>query len=108
MEDAPKEGGLWAEEWVPRDLVAYLLASYSVIMGGECEGLSRCGLEVGLCGSFYKDATSAAECNILEVEKCVVGLGAGVISRAEEEELCDYDHVVFGPEDRFTRSSGKT
>ena len=50
MEDAMKEGGVWSYEWVPRNLVAYLLASHSVHLGCECEGHKCCGLEVGLCG----------------------------------------------------------
>ena len=77
--------------------MAYILASHSFLIGCECEGRERFSLEIVLCRGCPKDNTSTAECDVFEKEMCYVRLGYGVLSRAEDEEVCDYNHNVFGP-----------
>ena len=40
------------------------------------------------------------------MERCAVEIGSGVLSRTEEEELFDYDHVASGFKEDFSQSSG--
>ena len=79
--------------------MAYLIAPYSVILGRDGKRHECFGLNIGLCGGCRKDAAATAECEIFEAERCSVVLGAGVLFWADEEEVCNYDHVAFGLED---------
>ena len=95
MEDAPKEGGRWAQEWSPRGIVAYLLASHSILLGCEREGHKKFGFEFGLCGFACEDTMASTDLNVLKVEGCAVRLVTCVFFWVEEEEVCNYYHGAF-------------
>ena len=75
---------------IPEEMCSCILTSHSILMGCEREGDKRCGLMVGLYGNSVKDAVAVAECKSLDSEGCDIVLGPGVLSQAEEEELCNY------------------
>ena len=79
--------------------MTYLLSHYFVLLGCGGKRQECFGLNISLCGSGCKDAAAVAECKIFEAKRCAVGIGASVLSCAEEEEVCDYDHITFVLED---------
>ena len=99
VEDVPNQGGFWTHEQATRELMAYLLSPYDILLGCECEFHECLGLKVRFCGSFRKDAMATSEGNVFETEWCAVRFGSSVLSWSEEEEVCGYNHVSLCLED---------
>ena len=78
--------------------MVYLLNPYYILLGCEDRRHQCYGLKIVFCCGCCKDTVAASECNILEAEMCEVIIGAGGLSWAKEEEVCDYDHIAFGLE----------
>ena len=49
--------------------MAYIIAPHSIILVCEGDRYGGCGLDIGLGGSFCKDATALAECYNIQGEK---------------------------------------
>ena len=74
------------------------ISPYSILLFREVKCHKFCVFKIGLYGGCREDAAAAAECNTFEAEICAVGLGYGLISHTEEEEVCNCYHVPFGLE----------
>lgn len=94
VQDAANQNALRAQQGVARGSVYHHLPPHGVLLRGE--------LQLGICGGFedccwglegVKIGDATAERHLLELEGGCGGLGTHVFSWAQEEEVCELDHV---------------